>query len=49
MLPIASIGLSELAILAGVTGLACGLPLVSALVVTAILLRQKETCPVEQE
>ena len=49
MLSIASIGLSEIAILVGVTGLACGLPLVSALVVTAILLRQKDIYPLEQE
>jgi hypothetical protein len=49
MFPLASVGPSELAVLAGVTALACGLPLVSALVVTAILLRQKDAFPLERE
>jgi hypothetical protein len=49
MFPLASIGPTELATLAGVITLACGLPLVSALVVTAILLRQKDAFPVERE
>jgi hypothetical protein len=49
MLPLASIGPSELAILAGVTGLACGLPLVGAIIVAIFVLRQEEAYPVEQE
>ena len=49
MLSIASIGLSEIAILAGVTALACGLPLLGAIIVAVVVLRQEETYPVEQE
>ena len=41
VLPIASIGLTELAILAGVTGLACGLPLIGALAFVWIMLNQR--------
>jgi hypothetical protein len=49
MSPIPIIGLSELVILAAVTGLVWSVPLIGALVVAAIVLHRRESCPGEQE
>ncbi len=49
MLSIASIGLTEIAILTGVIAVACGLPLIGAALFLAFMLKQAEDQPVEQE
>jgi hypothetical protein len=49
MPPIPSMGLSELAILAGVTAMVFGVPLVGALVAIVVLLHRGGSYPVEQE
>jgi hypothetical protein len=46
--PIPRIGLSEVVILAGVTGLVCSVPLIGALVATVAVQHRRGSCPVEQ-
>jgi hypothetical protein len=47
MSPIPCIGLGELFILAGVTGLACGVLLSLGVVITALVLGQRQPLPSE--
>lgn len=49
MSPILSIGLAELVILTGVTGLACIVPAIGLVVLARILYRRREAHPAEQE
>ena len=49
MSAIPSIGLAELVTLIGVTGLACSVPLIGALVLVVVALRQKGAHPARQE
>ena len=49
MFPVLSVGPSELAILGAVTALACGLPLIGAIVVAVFVLRHEGVYLAEQE
>ena len=49
MFPIPSIGLSELVILSGVIGMACGALLIGSVVIAVLVLRQRAAHPVEEE
>jgi hypothetical protein len=49
MFSFSSIGLSELAILSGVTGMVCGALLVGSVVIAVLLLRRRAVYPAEEE
>jgi Ni/Fe-hydrogenase subunit HybB-like protein len=49
MSSISSIGLSELVILSGVIGMACGALLVGSIVIAALVFRRRTAYPVEEE
>ena len=49
MFSIPSIGPSELAILSGVIGMACGALLIGTVVIAALLLRRRAAHPVEEK
>ena len=49
MSSISSIGLSELVILSGVIGMACGALLVGSVVIAALVFRRRTAYPVEEE
>jgi hypothetical protein len=48
MFSISSIGLSELVILSGVTGMVCGALLVGSVVIAVLTLRRRTTYPPEE-
>ena len=49
MFSITSIGLAELLILIGVTGMVCGALLVGSVVIAVLLLRRRTAYPAEEE
>jgi len=49
MFPIPGIGLSELVILSGVTGMVCGALLIGSVVIAVLLFRRRAAHPVEEE